>query len=46
MLVKTRSNYLNTLAKGKPRMGFLEEIVAIAPQLDWWHTYLAILRVE
>ena len=46
LLVKTRSNHLNTLAKGKPRIGVLEEIVAIAPQLDWWHTYLAILRVE
>ena len=37
---------LKTLAKGKPTIGVLAAIVAMAPQLDWWHTYLAILLVD
>ena len=37
---------LKTLAKGKPTIGVLAEMVAMAPQLDWWHTYLAILLVD
>ena len=37
---------LKTLAKGKPTIGVLAEMVAMAPQFDWWHTYLAILFVD
>ena len=37
---------LNTFAKGKPTIGVLADIVAMAPQLDWWQTYLAILFVD
>ena len=37
---------LKTFAKGKPTIGVLAAIVAMAPQLDWWQTYLAILLVD
>ena len=32
------------VGKGETHVGVLAEMVAIAPQLDWWHTYRAILR--
>ena len=37
---------LKTLAKGKPTIGVLAAMVAMAPQFAWWHTYLAILVVD